>query len=216
MATGSLPEARAIPTSPMPDAPEPKDWLPCRVRAIQFSLPPEMAKDGETPKNASSHRVFHDDARSIIVAMPEAIAESVEFFQDDLKMPPQGQGLSLPRLRAAWCQASSRDFRWTMSPAEVRWHAWCVAMNGLFRPQADGWAETTFTTEMDGILFISEDHRHASFVWQANNYPIDGYMHFKDASAEPDLAWVRSVCRSVRVYEESHSATKSSDPMLNK
>lgn len=121
--------------------------------------------------------------------------------QIDLKMPRQGSGLSRPRLRLAWCQASSSDFRWSMSQNELTWHAWCINMNSLCRLQPDGWAETMFGGDLDGLLVICQNRQLAIFDWQSNKQAMGEYIRFKDSSAEPDLEWVRCVCRSIRVCE---------------
>lgn len=120
----------------MPDIPEPKDGVRRHFGSLEFHLPPKMAGNVET---RAPFRVFHDGSKCVIVELPTGISETDEFLKTGLKLPPQGQGVSRPRLRLAWCQVSSTDFRWSMSQDEVRWHAWCIAMNALCRLEPDGW-----------------------------------------------------------------------------
>lgn len=199
--SGSLPEAKPIAARPMPDTSEPKGWVSCRFGSLQFRLPPHMAASEETHNNSTSIRIFHEGPRSVIVKLPGGIADTEEFLRSDLKMPHQGKGLSRPRLRLAWCQASSSDFRWSMSRNEVLWHAWCMTMNSLCRLQPDGWAETMFGEDLDGLLVIRQNRQLAIFDWQSNKQAVGEYIRFKDTSAEPDLEWVRCVCRSIQVCE---------------
>ena len=201
IASGRLPEAKPIPTRSMPDTSEPEGWVSCRFGSLQFRLPPQMAASEETHENSTSILVFQDGPRSVLVKRPESIADTEEFLQSDLKMPRQGSGLSRPRLRLAWCQASSSDFRWSMSQNELAWHAWCINMNSLCRLQPDGWAETMFGGDLDGLLVIRQNRQLAIFDWQSNKQAMGAYIRFRDMSAEPDLEWVRCVCKSIRVCE---------------
>jgi len=203
---------KAIPASPMPDAPEPKDWVRCRFGSLEFHLPPAMAGNDVTPKNDAplrALRAFQDGPKGVIVALPEGTADTEKFLQTELKMPPQGQGMSRPRLRLAWCQVNSTDFRWTMSQAEVRWHAWCIIMNVLCRVEPDGWAETMFGADFDGILLIRQSRQHATFEWQDKNKAVAGFVSFQDKSSDLEPTWLRCVCKSVRVCDEPHSGEPS-------
>ena len=69
MAFGGLREAKAIPAGPMPEAPEPKDWVRCRFGSAEFSLPPKMAANVETTRNGA-FRVFRDGSVSVMVDLP--------------------------------------------------------------------------------------------------------------------------------------------------
>jgi hypothetical protein len=202
-------EVKAIPTSPMPDTPDPNDYVRCRFGSLQFSLPPAMAGNVESPKNGASFRVFRDGSKSVIVELPTGISETDEFLKTELKLPPEGQGLSRPRLRLACCQVNTADFQWTMSRDEVRWYAWRIAMNRTFCVEPDGWAETMFGENLDGILLFAGSRLHASFDWQDKNKAVAGFIHFKDRSSELDPVWVRSVCKSVQVCEEPHPGEPS-------
>ncbi len=204
MAFGGLREAKAIPAGPMPEAPEPKDWVRCRFGSAEFSLPPKMAANVETTRNGA-FRVFRDGSVSVMVDLPNDAVSMEKDLESATQMPPQGCGMSGPRLRLAWCQTSSADFRWSMSPDEVHWLTWCIVMNNLGQIITDGWAETTFGNEMDGILLIRQDRRFACFEWQSKTKAVYGYINFQDKSGELDPEWLRRVCKSVRVCEGTDS-----------
>ena len=183
----------------------PKEWVRCRFGSVQFNLPPKLAENVVASPNHAPLRVFRDGPMKVIVSLPEGTATMEKDYEALTQMPPQGRGMSRPRLRLAWCRTSSADFRWTMSQDEVRWHAWCVVMNNLAQIVPDGWAETTFGDELDGILLIRQDRHFACFDWQSNAKAVGGFIHFMDDSGELDPVLLRCVCKSVQVCDEPHS-----------
>jgi hypothetical protein len=197
-----LNNVKALLAKPMPDAIAPKDWVRCRFGALQFDLPPAMAGNVMKRRPSSSVCLYRDGSKSAIVHLPEGTREGGELLKVMLKNLPQGQGLSRPRLRLAWWQTGSDDFRWTMSRSELRWHAWCIAMTRLGRPELDGWAETMLSGDFDGIVMFDASRHRAIFDWQATNKAVTGYIHFSDKSGNLDPEWVRCVCKSVKVVEE--------------
>lgn len=207
---GSLRDVKAVPTSRMPDTPEPKGWVPCHFGSLSFDLPPEMGANVETPANGAPCRVFRSGSKSVVVHLPEDTRGDDRFLQTKLKLPPEGQGMSRPRLRLACCQVSSADFRWSMSQNELRWHAWRLAMSGLYRVNCGGGAETLFRDDLDGIVSFSGDRHCAIYDFQANRTALGAFIYFKDNSSDPDVTWVRCVCRSVRFTDEPHSEKQSS------
>jgi hypothetical protein len=154
-----------------------------------------MAKNMIIPENGVAPRAFHHGSRSVAVGLPEDTGKEDAMLENDLKLPPEGHGMSRPRLRLACYQASSADFRWTMSQDELRWYAWRIAMSGLLRLQ-DGLVETMFRPDMDAIVIFSSGHHLASLDCQAKDRPVGSFMHFKDSSDDLDPKWVRCVCRS--------------------
>jgi len=200
-ARAGLDDVRPLPVSAMPETPVPENWVHCRFGSLDFDLPAEMAECPVFPKNGATILFFHCGSRSIWVALPE---DRTDLLQA-LPVPPQGRGLSLPRLRLACCQVSSDDFRWTMSRQELAWHAWLIAASGLLRVRSDGRAETLFRQDLEGIVFFGRSL--VSFDWQAKGSNVGGFMNFVDRSGECDPAWVRFVCQSVRFSGQSYPDT---------
>jgi hypothetical protein len=151
---------------------------------------------------------YRDGSKWAIVDLPEDTRKGGEFLKAMLKNLPQGQGLSRPRLRLTWWQTGSDDFRWSMSRSELRWHAWCIAMQRLGRPELDGWAETMFSSDFDGIVMFAASHLGATFDWQATHEAVAGFIHFRDDSGKLDPQWVRCVCKSVKIVEEPKSGQR--------
>jgi len=152
---------------------------------------------------------FHNGSKCMIVELPEDLRDQQNFLQTAAKLPPEGQGMSRPRLRLACCQASSGNFRWSMSPEEVRWHIWCIAMAGILRCYPDGRAETLCRDDLEGIVLLSGNERYATFDWEVKGKNVGAYIHFKDDSGALDATWVHCVCESVRCSGESYPAEMS-------
>jgi hypothetical protein len=207
---GSLRDVKAVPTSRMPDTPKPKGWVPCQFGSLSFDLPPEMAANVETPANGAPCRVFRSGSKSVVVNLPEDTRGDDRFLQTNLKLPPEGQGISRPRLRLACCQVSLADFRWSMSQNELRWHAWRLAMSGLYRVNSGGGAETLFRDDLDEIVLLSRDRHCAILDCQASRAALGAFIYFKDSSSDLEMNWVRCVCRSARFTDEPNSEKQSS------
>ena len=193
-----LTDVEAIPTGPMPDAPSPKAWSHCRFGSLEFVLPLKLTKNLEA---APGLLCLHDDSRSVIIRLPTDLTDELAFLQTDLAMPPQAQGLSCPRLRVACYQSSFDGFRWSMTQEEVRWHVWRVAMSPMLRLRSDGWVETLFRNDLEGVAHFGGEH--AAFDWQTKHGKVGAYIHFKQQDGEIDPTWVRSVCQSLRFSGEA-------------
>jgi hypothetical protein len=204
-----LSEVQAVPTGPMPDTPPPDDWLQCRVGSLAFKLPAAMTKDIEVAKTGAPIFVFRDGSRRIILDLPRSENGDV---LDILTMHPQAKGVSLPRLRLACYQASSDDFRWSMSPEEVSWHAWCITACVLLRHGNDGYVETMFRDDLDGIAHFNDGD--AAFDWQSSENGAWSFMSFRDFSGHLDPAWVRTVCQSLRFSGETYPDSMPKEKLL--
>ena len=191
-----LRDIQAIPDRPMPDSQTPNDWLRCHVSCIEFSLPPELASNRGTRKNEAPFVTFQHDSRAVIVALPTDASEFSDLLKTASELCPQSQRFTMPKLRRACYQATSDDFRWSMTPDEVRWHAFCITTSKLIRTKSDGHTESFVRQDLDGIVHIGGER----FVlhWQGNDHRWGGYMHFIDHGDEIDLTWIRAVCQSLK------------------
>jgi hypothetical protein len=196
-----LQDVQAISDCPMPESPTPSGWIPCRVGCIAFSLPPELASNPVAPKNGASFLTFQHGSRAVVVAMPTAANEFSDLLKAASELCPESQGFTMPRLRRACYQASSDDFRWSMTPDEVRWHAFCITTRKLIRPKSVGHTESLLRRDLDGIIQFGGER--AVFDWQSNDRNCGGYMHFIDHNEKIDPTWIRAVCQSLKVSNES-------------
>lgn len=195
-----LGEVQAIPDHPMPNIPTPQGWVRCRVGCVEFSLPPELAKNRAAPKNGAPIVTFQEGSRSVIVDLPRDEGELSDLLEIAAGLCPQSQRFTIPRLRRACYQASSGDFRWSMTPNEVRWHAFCIAMRKLMELIPDGYTESFFREGVEGIVHFGGER--AVFEWETSDRRCGGYMHFIDRTGKVDPFWVRAVCGSLKVLNE--------------
>jgi hypothetical protein len=192
-----LQDIQAIPNRPMPETATPNGWVRCRVGCMELSLPPELASSMIPPKNGVTASIFQHGSRSVAVALPEEMTEFSDFLNAASKLCPTSQRLTMPRLRLACYQASSDDYRWSMTPDEVRWHAFCITMRKMMRTRSGEHTETLFRKDVEGIVHFSGER--AFFDWQCTDSMWGGYMHFTDRGGKIDPNWIRAVCQSVTV-----------------
>lgn len=192
---------RAIPDRPMPDTPTPDGWLRCRVGGIEFSLPPELADNRAAQERGASFVTFQHDSRAVVVALPTGTSEFSGLLKTASELCPRSEPFTMPRLRRACYQASSDDFRWSMTPDEVRWLAFCITTSKLIRPKSDGYTESLLRQDLDGIIHFRGER--AVFDWQSNGDTLGGYMHFIDHGDTADHTWMRAVCQSLAISKET-------------
>jgi hypothetical protein len=191
-----LHDISAIPDHPMPNSPAPGGWKRCRVDLIEFSLPPELADNRVAPKKGESFIKFEHGSRTVIVAFPTDASEFTDFIMTASDLRPQSQHITLPQLRRECYQASSEDFRWSMTPKEVRWHAFCITTGQLMRTKSHGFTESYVSQDFDGIIDFGD--KPIYFEWQSNDR-MYGNMIFIDRKDNVDLTWIRTVCQSLKV-----------------
>jgi hypothetical protein len=195
-----LQDVQAVPDSPMPDSPTPDDWVRCRVGCIEFSLPPELAGNRTEPRDGAKLIVFQHGASAVFVAPPKDIGDFPGFLKTASELCPQSQRFTIPRLRRACYQVRADEFRWSMTPQEVRWHTFCVTMNKLIKYMPGGHTESLFRQDLDCIIHFGDER--AVFEWQTTDGRWHGYMHFKDNGTKIDPAWIRAVCQSLKITND--------------
>lgn len=198
-----LHDVQAIPDHPMPDSPTPDGWLRCRVGCIEFSLPPELANNRVAQKNGASLVTFQHGSRAVVIALPTDASEFSDLLKTASELCPQPQRFTMPKLLRACYQASSGDFRWSMTSDEVRWHAFCITIAKLIRPKRDGHTESFSRQQLDGIAHFGGER--VVFYWQSNDGRWGGYMHFIDHGDKADPTWIRAVCQSLKVSNETET-----------
>jgi hypothetical protein len=195
-----LNDVQAIPDRPLPESPTPEGWVRCRVGALEFSLPPELANNRITPKNKASSVAFKHGARTVIVAFPSDANEFSDFLNTTSHLRPQAQPFTMPRLRRECYQASSDDFRWSMTPEEVRWHAFCITTRNSIGSTSQGHTESFSRDDLDGILLFG---KQLGVEWQSKNGAW-GFINFIDREEKPDPTWIRAVCQSLQISNEAN------------
>jgi hypothetical protein len=202
-----LADVQRVPVTAMPDAAVPEDWVACRFGSLQFDLPPGFVRSVQgSPKGGMI--VLRDDPRAMMIYLPGDQTDSGELLQSDLEMPPEGRGLSMVMLRLACFQTASNEFRWSMSPEEVRWFVWRISIGRFMRMGSEQRAETLMCDDLEGAAYYRSGC--AELDWRSKESQASGNIHFIDKSEEEiDPAWVRAVCRSLRFTGESLSRPRS-------
>ncbi len=205
-----LNDVQALPVTSMPEAKVPNDWVTCRFGSLQFTMPPGMQRNSERVPSGVAMLVLSDGARTMVVDLPEDQTDMLHLLHTGLKMPPEGQDLSSVMLRLVCRQSGSDEFRWSMSPPEVRWFAWRVLTGQLMRVGSVR-AETVLQEDLQGVAYFHANWIH--FEWQANSDQSGGYIRFTSRSEEQqtDPAWIRAVCRSVTCTGERFPSRMSKD-----
>ena len=185
-------EVHAIPVSEMPQSGIPDDWVSVRVDGMEFRLPSDVVEMKD--RSNSSVAIFHNGVD--VMVMVDRPADNGELYEDVVKIRPELEGLTLPRLRCYFCQFSTSDFRWSMTLDEVRWHAYCMREGQLFRFRQFGRVETMFRDDIEGIIHF--DGKFAFFSWEHKQSKQGGYINFCGASPTIDANFVRGVCESFK------------------
>ena len=208
-----LQNVQAVPDVPMPDSPMPENWVPCRVGEIELSLPPELAaKRIEKRGMGGPYVTFLDETRGVVIESPTNASDVADLLTIATKLSPQPERFTVPRLRLACYRASSDDFRWSMTPAEARWHAYCMATGRLLRLSSVTQTESLLGQHLDRVLLFSDDR--ADLEWQTNDGAW-GTLHFIDRGKKLDPTWMRAVCQSLRVSNEVDTEQRTSKPNLH-
>lgn len=194
-----LDNVRAVPNQSMPDSPTPKQWLRYRTGCIEFALPPDLARNVILREDGASLLTFEDHSRTVLVAPPTDGNELSDLLNTASALCPQSQPFTMPMLRRACYQASSDDFRWSMTRNEVRWHAFCITAGKAIRTIPDGHTESILRKDWDGIIHFGE--KRAVFEWHCNSPKCGGYMHFIERGESRDPAWIRTVVQSLKILE---------------
>jgi hypothetical protein len=184
-----------VPVSTLKAPGQTKGWFTCRVGAVSFKLPPEMAEDAErsVAKKANNMISLKTPTVELLVFIPfEAPAgtkSQIVQIADYLNRSPM-------QLIADGFRASTDDFRWTMSRAELERHQILLNLGSMY-PHAPGMkVESLFDGPLEGVLAI-HDRTHAVFEWHAKSNTTGGVLGFTATGSDLDLDHLRDICASV-------------------
>lgn len=189
----------------MPLTNPPSDAQLVRVGSVEFELPETLLAKPEAVANGLVGFRFQGDAKQVVVSLPRNNVEVLRAFHRELS----DAGLSdqyfqsVPRLHAAIYEASSADFRWSMSYDELRWHAWLIAKSRVIRSFKTRSVETRFADDVEGLLLVGT--RSAVFEWYSKDARAFGTVIFEQKEGDLDLGWVRHACASLRFSGEVYS-----------
>lgn len=189
-------DVQPIRAIPMPQKFGSENWVRCANGSIEVSLPHEIAQN-KIANPRTPDLVFRHGGCEIIVCEPfEHPALMSDYIRMATSLSPKGEQFSWPRLLYAWYQTSAHDFRWSMTPQEVRWFSFCVFTGKMYRSNISH-IEYFFREDIDGIAEF--DGRKVWFSWQCTKSGLCGTILFLDREGTFGPDRVRSVCQSVKI-----------------
>lgn len=201
-----LQDVPPIPDHPMPGTLVPGDWIRCRVKCIEFHLPPKLAYSGVAHADVSEDGFlvrFQNENRGVVVNLLPEEHQSTDVLSAAETLSPEPRSFNMPRLRLALYRADSHDFSWSMTGAELQWHVFRLSTGRILRLIADGHVETYFTEPVD--VLVQFGHTRAVADWQFNKTACAGSMLFTD-EGDMDPEWIRAVCRSLKTSNPASTA----------
>jgi hypothetical protein len=189
---------QAVPNRPMPVIPTPDGWVACRVGHLEFLLPRELA-DGDVLHGRDGVSVrFQHGSRIVNVSVPVDAGDPLGLLAAAARLSPGREHFTMPKLRRACYAANSHDFRWSMTPAQVRWHTFRIVTAKLIRNVSDGYTESYSRQDMDAIVHFTDDR--AMLDWQCSDGSWGGYILFVERPGKIEPGWIRAVCESIRIH----------------
>ncbi|MCA9097144.1 MAG: hypothetical protein KDA36_02115, partial [Planctomycetaceae bacterium] len=151
----------------MPIVEIPKDWIEISEGGMKFRLHPDLKRLDAPELAGKGLLVFTGDReRKIIVSEPDELLD-IKSIQGLQKLGDDVRGVSLPRLKIRAYQVSSRDFRWSMSPEEMRKHFDSLRLSRYLRFSSTERLESLLGTELDGLLHVELKSSSKSFDWES-------------------------------------------------
>jgi hypothetical protein len=160
-------------------------------------MPPDLAESADRSVGKASINFTTADMEVAIIVPFRISAEG----QSGARQMSATFHMSPIRIVAESYRASSDDFRWTMSHAELTRHQILVGYLGRTYPHALVSAvETRFEDELEGLLIIG-DRRNVVFEWRTNSGSADTSITFTSKDRDFDLDMLRDICQSVTCDE---------------
>jgi hypothetical protein len=185
----------SIPVATLQVPGQTQGWFTCRVGPLSFKLPPEIAEEAErsvAKKNKSMISLKTPSLEMMVLVpfqTPEGAQSLVMQMATYLNRSPM-------ELIADGFRASTDDFRWTMSHAELQRHQMLLNL-GQWYPHVRGTkVESFFDGPQQGLLMI-EDRTHATFEWHAQSGTAGGVMGFAATRGDLNLDQLRDICASM-------------------
>ena len=187
----------SIPISTLEAPGQTKGWFTCTIGPLSFKLPPEIAEEAD--------RSVARKNRSMVSLK----TSSVELLVFVPYQPPAGAkpplvqlatqlNLSPMELVVAGFRASTDDFRWTMSHAELQRHQMLLNLGYMYPHVRGTKVESLFDGPQERLLII-QDRAHATFEWHSKSGTAGGVIAFAATAGDLNLDQLRDICASVTV-----------------
>ena len=187
---------RSVPVTEMKAPGRTKGWSECRIGPLSLKMPAGLAENADRSLGKATIN-FTDTTMEIALVVP-------------FRIPPENQSgaqqlaatfhLSPIRIVAESYRASTDDFRWTMSRAELSRLQILLGLGRTYPHPLASAVETRFEDALEGI-FIIGDRRNVVFEWRTTSGSADGSLTFTGKDHDLDLDVLRDICQSVACDE---------------
>lgn len=195
-------KVNSIPVAALEAPRQTQGWFTCQIGPLSFKVPSEIAEEAErsiAKKNKSMISLKAPSVELLVhvpIQMPEKPQLPLVQLADYLKLSPV-------QLLADGYRASTADFRWTMSRAELERHQLLLNLGYRF-PQYQHHrgtkVEARFDGQLEGLLMV-HDRTQATFEWRAKSAATAGVLGFSATDGDLNLDQVRDICASVTCDE---------------
>ena len=183
----------SIPVSALQAPGQTTGWFTCRIGPLTFKLPPEMAEEAERSVAKNKHTIaLKTPSVELLIFVP---FKSPTDAQPDLVQAAARLNRSPMQFIADGYRASTDDFRWTMSRAELLRHQTLLNL-GFMYPHAAGTKVESLDGPLEGLLVIY-DRTRAMFEWYTKSGPAAGFVGFNCTAGDLHLDDVRNICASL-------------------
>ncbi|MCR9116268.1 MAG: hypothetical protein NXI22_04865 [bacterium] len=180
----------AIPETELIDVAIPNEWRLHSFNHISLRLPNE----DEEVEGGPASVVFLEGDRSLLV---EDSIDSKVIFSEVPNRTNTKSSVGLVQLRRDILSASSKDFQWSLSQDEVRWHIYCMRKRTGLLLRSVVESEYLNDGELEKLLLIQGDR--AVLIWETSDRKHNGMITFVDLSGNEDRNWMRAASKSLIV-----------------
>ena len=184
----------SIPVSALNAPEQTTGWFTCRIGPLSFKLPPETAEEAERSVAKNRNAInLKTPSLELTIFVP---FKSSTGAQSALAQAAAQMNRSPMQFIADGYRASTDDFRWTMSRAELHRHQTLLNLGFMYPHAAGAKVESLFDGPLEGLLMI-HDRTRAMFEWHAKSGTTAGFVGFSCTAGNLNLDHVRDICASV-------------------
>jgi hypothetical protein len=187
----------SIPVTTLQGAGQTQGWFTCTIGPLSFKLPPEIAEEADrsVAKKNKSMISLKTPAVELLVFVPYQAPAGA---QPPLLQMATQLHLSPMEMIVESFRASTDDFRWTMSRADLQRHQILLNLGYMYPHLRGTKVESRLDGSQEGLLMI-HDKTHATFEWHIKSGTAGGVMAFTATVGDLNLDKVRDICASVTV-----------------
>jgi hypothetical protein len=197
----NLQNVKKIPDKPMPEMNIPKNWEKYSWEYMSFYLPPGASLIDKIKDTVvyNIKNTEHGEIKLILTLH----SVTPDFFKSlDLPSqprPPNNEFWTSPQLRLKIFSAEANDFRWSMTPNDVRWHILAIYERSGFNAIQTKNTESILKSDLVCDLNFCENFIWLN--WQCPSCSKGGYINFYTQNKEQGVVLniIRLISQSIKV-----------------